>query len=230
MQVRTATPEDAEAIRAIYDHHVRHHVGSSEEQPPDVTEIRARMYHGHWVVVADGPVLGTPTTSSTGHVPRTGSPSRTASTSTMNRWAAASGYACWTRSSGTPATPVSGRRWPRSGARTTPRRSRCTSVAGSTGPACWPESGQTRAHLRRRAAAATRCDQVEVRLAQRGEHLLTSRVHHRPQGRGPRPGPRRGWRGRPRRNRGSRAAPRRSPELHRGERRPDPRRRRLSAP
>lgn len=53
MQVRDAAAGDAEAVRAIYAHHVRTGVGTFEEDPPDVAEISARMGHGHWLVAAD---------------------------------------------------------------------------------------------------------------------------------------------------------------------------------
>jgi phosphinothricin acetyltransferase len=59
VRVRAATPSDAGAIQRIYAHHVRHGVGTFEEEPPDRVEIEARMRQGHWVVAeADGRVLG----------------------------------------------------------------------------------------------------------------------------------------------------------------------------
>lgn len=53
MRVRTAVAGDAAAITAIYTHHVRHGVGTFEEDPPDPAEIEARMRRGHWLVAED---------------------------------------------------------------------------------------------------------------------------------------------------------------------------------
>ena len=59
MQIRPATAEDSGAIQAIYAHHVRHGVGTFEEEPPDRDEIEARMRSGHWLVAEeDERVLG----------------------------------------------------------------------------------------------------------------------------------------------------------------------------
>lgn len=40
--VRDALPEDLDAVRAIYAHHVLHGLGSFEEQPPDLAEMTRR--------------------------------------------------------------------------------------------------------------------------------------------------------------------------------------------
>jgi L-amino acid N-acyltransferase YncA len=59
MQLRAATAEHADAIQSIYAHHVRHGVGTFEEEPPDRDEIESRMRGGHWVVAEDdSQVLG----------------------------------------------------------------------------------------------------------------------------------------------------------------------------
>lgn len=59
MQVRTAVPDDAAAIQAIYAHHVRHGVGTFEEEPPEVAEMATRMRSGHWLVAErDGDLAG----------------------------------------------------------------------------------------------------------------------------------------------------------------------------
>lgn len=59
MLVRAAAARDAEAIRSIYAHHVRHGVGTFEEDPPGLAEIGSRMTRGHWVVAeAGGRVVG----------------------------------------------------------------------------------------------------------------------------------------------------------------------------
>jgi L-amino acid N-acyltransferase YncA len=59
MLVRAAAAEDADVIRAIYAHHVRYGVGTFEEDPPDVAEMRSRMRSGRWLVAeADDRVLG----------------------------------------------------------------------------------------------------------------------------------------------------------------------------
>ncbi len=47
MQLRAATAEHAGAIQSIYAHHVRHGVGTFEEEPPDRAEIESRMRAGH---------------------------------------------------------------------------------------------------------------------------------------------------------------------------------------
>ncbi len=54
MRVREATTEDAVAVQAIYAHHVRHGVGTFEEDPPDAAEIITRMGRGHWIVAYHG--------------------------------------------------------------------------------------------------------------------------------------------------------------------------------
>ena len=54
MRVRTAGAGDAAAIQSIYAHHVRHGVGTFEEEPPDRGEIESRMRGGHWLVAEDG--------------------------------------------------------------------------------------------------------------------------------------------------------------------------------
>ncbi len=54
MLVRAAIPDDAGAIQAIYSHHVRHGVGTFEEEPPDVAAVAARMRTGRWVIAQDG--------------------------------------------------------------------------------------------------------------------------------------------------------------------------------
>jgi L-amino acid N-acyltransferase YncA len=43
MIVRSATPDDAEALAAIYSHHVLHGFGSFEEVPPSPAEMQARL-------------------------------------------------------------------------------------------------------------------------------------------------------------------------------------------
>ena len=53
MQVRRAVPTDAEAINAVYAHHVEHGVGTFEEDPPDRPEMARRMRTGHWLVAVD---------------------------------------------------------------------------------------------------------------------------------------------------------------------------------
>jgi L-amino acid N-acyltransferase YncA len=58
MRVRPATSADADAIHAIYAHHVLHGVGTFEEEPPDLAEIGLRMRRGHWVVAAGGGQVG----------------------------------------------------------------------------------------------------------------------------------------------------------------------------
>lgn len=59
MQVRDATAGDTAAVQDIYARHVRHGVGTFEEDPPDAAEITERMSHGHWLVAVDGgAVLG----------------------------------------------------------------------------------------------------------------------------------------------------------------------------
>jgi len=60
--VRRATLADAESIRAIYAHHVLNGLGTFEEVPPDLDEIRGRMQavtdQGHpWLVAVDGDVV-----------------------------------------------------------------------------------------------------------------------------------------------------------------------------
>ena len=57
--VRRATLADADSIRAIYAHHVLNGLGTFEEIPPDLDEIRRRMQavmdQGHpWLVAVDG--------------------------------------------------------------------------------------------------------------------------------------------------------------------------------
>ena len=42
MQLRPAAPGDLEAVQAIYAHHVRHSLGTFEEDPPPVEEIARR--------------------------------------------------------------------------------------------------------------------------------------------------------------------------------------------
>ena len=42
MLIRAATPEDAEAIAAIYGHHVLHGLGTFEEAPPTPAEMEQR--------------------------------------------------------------------------------------------------------------------------------------------------------------------------------------------
>jgi L-amino acid N-acyltransferase YncA len=42
MLVRTATPGDAEALAAIYGHHVLHGFGTFEEEPPSAREMERR--------------------------------------------------------------------------------------------------------------------------------------------------------------------------------------------
>ena len=59
MLVRAASPDDAAAIQAIYSHHVRHGVGTFEEDPPDVAAMATRMRTGRWVIAQDeGDVIG----------------------------------------------------------------------------------------------------------------------------------------------------------------------------
>jgi phosphinothricin acetyltransferase len=64
MIVRPATEADAAACQAIYGHHVSHGLGTFEETPPSVEDIRGRMaaVQGrglpYLVAEADGAVLG----------------------------------------------------------------------------------------------------------------------------------------------------------------------------
>jgi phosphinothricin acetyltransferase len=59
VHVWAATSSDAGEIQRIYAHHVRHGVGTFEEEPPDRAEIEARMRQGHWLVAeTDGRLLG----------------------------------------------------------------------------------------------------------------------------------------------------------------------------
>lgn len=58
VRVREATDGDATAVQAIYAHHVLHGVGTFEEDPPDLTEIAARMDTGYWLVAEDSGVRG----------------------------------------------------------------------------------------------------------------------------------------------------------------------------
>jgi L-amino acid N-acyltransferase YncA len=50
MRVRAARPGDAEAVAAIYAHHVLHGLGTFEEVPPSVEEMAGRMA----AIAADG--------------------------------------------------------------------------------------------------------------------------------------------------------------------------------
>lgn len=43
MQLRTARPDDAPAIQAIYAHHVLHGLATFEEEPPSTDEMRQRL-------------------------------------------------------------------------------------------------------------------------------------------------------------------------------------------
>jgi phosphinothricin acetyltransferase len=62
--IRTALPADAEAIAAIYGHHVLWGTGTFEEKPPSVAEMADRLDKVQsrgwpWLVAEkDGPVLG----------------------------------------------------------------------------------------------------------------------------------------------------------------------------
>jgi len=64
MLIRAATPEDAEAIAAIYGHHVLHGLGTFEEAPPAPEEMEQRRQviaaHGLPYLVAQeaGEILG----------------------------------------------------------------------------------------------------------------------------------------------------------------------------
>jgi L-amino acid N-acyltransferase YncA len=64
-RVRASAEADLPAVAAIYAHHVRHGLGSFEEEPPDVAELRRRraevLRRGLPYLVAedgDGTVLG----------------------------------------------------------------------------------------------------------------------------------------------------------------------------
>ncbi|MCW1430329.1 GNAT family N-acetyltransferase [Novosphingobium sp. JCM 18896] len=64
-QIRPATPADAEAVAAIYAHHVLHGTATFEIEPPEAAEIAARMAKVRaaglpWLIAqdADGVVLG----------------------------------------------------------------------------------------------------------------------------------------------------------------------------
>ncbi len=60
MLIRPAITVDAPAVRDVYAHHVRHGVGTFEEEPPGVAEMRARMAVGQWWVadVVDEGIVG----------------------------------------------------------------------------------------------------------------------------------------------------------------------------
>lgn len=64
MIVRDARPDDAEALAAIYGHHVLHGFGTFEEVPPDAAEIEQRRLNiagrglPYLVAEEDGKVLG----------------------------------------------------------------------------------------------------------------------------------------------------------------------------
>lgn len=58
IRIRAATPDDAEAVRAIYAPHVTHGVASFEEELPSVREMRgrieARLGRYPWLIAEDG--------------------------------------------------------------------------------------------------------------------------------------------------------------------------------
>ena len=62
--IRTARPDDADALAAIYGHHVRHGFGTFEEDPPPPAEMERRraaiadLGLPYLVAEADGRVLG----------------------------------------------------------------------------------------------------------------------------------------------------------------------------
>ena len=63
IEIRAATPADAEAIAAIYAHHVLHGTASFDEEPPSVafwrdkiTAVQAR--HWPFLMAIDGQVVG----------------------------------------------------------------------------------------------------------------------------------------------------------------------------
>lgn len=64
MLIRSATPDDSQALAAIYGHHCRHGLGTFEEAPPSADEMAARLAavraHGLPYLVAeiDGQVAG----------------------------------------------------------------------------------------------------------------------------------------------------------------------------
>jgi phosphinothricin acetyltransferase len=64
LRIRTARPEDVEAITAIYRHHVLHGTGTFEEEPPSSGEMVERMAKVQsrgwpWLVAeAEGQVIG----------------------------------------------------------------------------------------------------------------------------------------------------------------------------
>lgn len=63
MEIRIATPEDAESITAIYAHYVRDTVISFEQEPPTLEEMRERVLNTlrlcPWLVCVEGSeVLG----------------------------------------------------------------------------------------------------------------------------------------------------------------------------
>ena len=64
LRIRKARPGDADAITAIYRHHVLHGTGTFEEEPPSVEEMADRLARVQargwpWLVAeADGQVIG----------------------------------------------------------------------------------------------------------------------------------------------------------------------------
>ncbi|MBX3482421.1 GNAT family N-acetyltransferase [Phenylobacterium sp.] len=64
MIIRAATPDDAGALAAIYGHHVRHGLGTFEEEPPPPAEMARRLADiaglglPYLVAEDDGVVLG----------------------------------------------------------------------------------------------------------------------------------------------------------------------------
>ena len=64
LRLRKARPDDADAIAAIYGHHVLHGTGTFEEEPPSVAEMAGRLEKvlvrgWPWLVAeVDGGVIG----------------------------------------------------------------------------------------------------------------------------------------------------------------------------
>jgi phosphinothricin acetyltransferase len=64
LRIRKAGPDDADAIAAIYRHHVLHGTGTFEEEPPSIEEMAERLARVQargwpWLVAeADGQVIG----------------------------------------------------------------------------------------------------------------------------------------------------------------------------
>jgi phosphinothricin acetyltransferase len=109
ISIREARPGDAEAIAAIYAHHVLHGTASFEEEPPSVEAWRDKidaLESRRWPFVVaqdDGEVLGY------AYATQLPSPARTASTSIRSGWGKGSDAACSSGSSKRRKRPDSGR-------------------------------------------------------------------------------------------------------------------------